>query len=31
MPKIAKRVAKPREGISPIKLYGLEEAVAMIE
>ena len=31
MPKIAKRVAKSREGIDPIKLYGLEEAVKMIK
>ena len=31
MPKIAKRVAKSREGISPVKLYGLEEAVALIK
>ncbi len=31
MPKIAKRVAKSREGISPVKLYGLEEAVKMIK
>ncbi len=29
MPKIAKRVAKSREGISPVKLYGLEEAVKL--
>lgn len=31
MPKIAKRVAKSREGIDPVKLYGLEEAVKMIK
>ena len=31
MPKIAKRVAKSREGISPVKLYGLEEAVKMVK
>ncbi len=31
MPKIAKRVTKSREGISPVKLYGLEEAVALIK
>ncbi len=31
MPKIAKRVAKSREGISPVKLYGLEEAVKLIK
>ena len=31
MPKIAKRVAKSREGINPIKLYGLEEAVSLVK
>ena len=31
MPKIAKRVAKSREGIDPVKLYGLEEAVKLVK
>ena len=31
MPKIAKRTAKTREGVDPVKLYGLEEAVKMIK
>jgi len=31
MPKIAKRVAKSREGLDPIKLYALEEAVKLIK
>ncbi|MBV5264084.1 50S ribosomal protein L1 [Pinisolibacter aquiterrae] len=31
MPKIAKRVAKSREGIDPTKLYALTEAVAMLK
>jgi large subunit ribosomal protein L1 len=31
MPKIAKRVAKSREGIDPIKLYALEEAVKLVK
>ncbi|MER2604582.1 MAG: 50S ribosomal protein L1 [Siculibacillus sp.] len=31
MPKIAKRVAKSREGIDPNKLYGLTEAVTLIK
>jgi len=31
MPKIAKRVAKSREGIDPTKLYALTEAVTMLK
>ncbi|MCE1238216.1 MAG: 50S ribosomal protein L1 [Hyphomicrobiales bacterium] len=31
MPKIAKRTAKAREGIDPIKLYALEEAVKLVK
>ena len=31
MPKIAKRVAKSREGIDPMKLHGLEEAVKLVK
>ncbi|WP_407050630.1 50S ribosomal protein L1 [Methyloraptor flagellatus] len=31
MPKIAKRIAKTREGIDRVKLYGLEEAVKLVQ
>jgi large subunit ribosomal protein L1 len=31
MPKIAKRVAKSREGLDPMKLHGLEEAVKLVK
>ena len=31
MAKIAKRIAKIREGVEPMKLYGLEDAIALVK